>query len=293
MFSSLRNRFGIPGVISVIALVFAMLGGAYAASDNSGSGDSKASASAVKKGPRGPRGPRGPAGPAGPQGPAGAQGPAGPQGPAGANGTNGTSATTATFAGAKESCSEGGVEVKSASPTVLVCNGKKGTNGTNGSPWTVGGVLPSEETLTGAWGFGTLPAAALPPGVNPLFIPISFPLPLEEELDAVHVHYLNAAGKEPVFNPETEEVEELTPTDCGSALTPEGTADNPRANPGHLCVYLGSASANNGPFQGTPALYKPAKAGFVKGASTSGAVLSLSFLPANARATGTWAVTAP
>ena len=32
MFSTLRTRFGIPGVISVIALVFAMFGGAYAAS---------------------------------------------------------------------------------------------------------------------------------------------------------------------------------------------------------------------------------------------------------------------
>ena len=47
MFSPLRNRFGIPGAISVIALVFAMFGGAYAASDNSGGG--KATASAKKK----------------------------------------------------------------------------------------------------------------------------------------------------------------------------------------------------------------------------------------------------
>ncbi|HKB50891.1 MAG TPA: hypothetical protein VKC63_05620, partial [Solirubrobacterales bacterium] len=67
MLSPLRNRFGIPGVISVIALVFAMLGGAYAASDN-GSGKATASAKA-KAGPRGPRGKTGPAGPAGPAGP--------------------------------------------------------------------------------------------------------------------------------------------------------------------------------------------------------------------------------
>jgi hypothetical protein len=33
MLSPLRNRFGIPGVISVIAFVFAMLGGAYAANN--------------------------------------------------------------------------------------------------------------------------------------------------------------------------------------------------------------------------------------------------------------------
>jgi hypothetical protein len=51
MFSTLRNRFGIPGVISVIALVFAMLGGAYAANNSSGGGKATASAK-VKKGPR-------------------------------------------------------------------------------------------------------------------------------------------------------------------------------------------------------------------------------------------------
>jgi hypothetical protein len=61
MLSPLRNRFGIPGVISVIALVFAMLGGAYAASNSND--DGKATASA-KKGPRGPRGKPGPPGPA-------------------------------------------------------------------------------------------------------------------------------------------------------------------------------------------------------------------------------------
>src|SRR3954453_7338957 len=53
MLSPLRNRFGIPGVISVIALVFAMFGGAYAAT-NGGDG-AKATASA-KQGPPGPRG---------------------------------------------------------------------------------------------------------------------------------------------------------------------------------------------------------------------------------------------
>ena len=70
MFSTLRNRFGIPGVISVIALVFAMFGGAYAASNSSGGGKATASAKA-KQGPRGKTGKTGPAGPAGPAGPVG------------------------------------------------------------------------------------------------------------------------------------------------------------------------------------------------------------------------------
>lgn len=90
MHSVLRTRFGIPGVISVVALVFAMMGGAYAAS-NSGSGKAATSAKA-KKGPRGPKGATGPAGPAGAKGdpgPQGAPGSAGSTGPQGLEGKPG------------------------------------------------------------------------------------------------------------------------------------------------------------------------------------------------------------
>lgn len=91
MLSFVRNRFGIPGVISVIALVFAMIGGAYAA-NKSGETGSKASASKTKRGPKGPKGPAGPAGPqgsVGPQGPVGATGSAGKDGAPGAPGAPG------------------------------------------------------------------------------------------------------------------------------------------------------------------------------------------------------------
>ena len=74
MFSTLSKRFGVPGVIAVAALVFAMIGGAYAAN---GSGGGKAVTSKARRGPRGPRGPQGPVGPQGPAGPAGSQGVAG------------------------------------------------------------------------------------------------------------------------------------------------------------------------------------------------------------------------
>ncbi len=117
MFSPMRNRFGIPGAISVIALVFAMMGGAYAASNNSG----KATASAkAKKGPRGPKGATGPAGPAGPQGPAGANGKDGAQGAKGDTGPQGP-------------------------------QGPEGPEGEEGSPWTAGGTLPVGSTETGVW----------------------------------------------------------------------------------------------------------------------------------------------
>ena len=112
MNSLLRNRFGIPGIISVIALVFAMSGGAFAAKDYLG-GD--ATASKAKKGKKGPRGKRG------------------PRGPAGANGTNGEKGAA-------------------GSPGAKGATGETGATGDTGSPWTAGGTLPSGETETGSWG---------------------------------------------------------------------------------------------------------------------------------------------
>ena len=94
MLSTLRTRFGIPGVISVIALVFTMIGGAYAANHNAGA--TMSAKSKGKVGPRGPRGKPGPAGPQGLQGPkgdSGAAGPEGKQGPPGKDGQTGFAAT--------------------------------------------------------------------------------------------------------------------------------------------------------------------------------------------------------
>jgi len=99
MLSFLRNRFGIPGALSVIALVFAMLGGAYAANNtaNHGAKASKASKKSKKKAKRGPRGPKGAKGDTGPQGLQGAKGDTGPQGPAGPPGPAGTTGFATTL----------------------------------------------------------------------------------------------------------------------------------------------------------------------------------------------------
>jgi len=208
MLSPLRNRFGIPGVISVIALVFAMLGGAYAASDTGGSG-SKASASA-KKGPRGPRGPKGPAGPAGPQGPAGPAGKDGAQGPKGDTGAQGPK-------GEKGAKGDTGLQ------------GSQGIQGPPGEAGVIhpGETLPPEATLTGTW-------STILQEQETRRIPISFPIPLEAGLEACEynfgteefegecqVHLILDNGEE--FTPAFTQV---TPTEClGSAAEPtaEGT----------------------------------------------------------------------
>lgn len=148
MFSLLRNRFGIPGVIAVIALVFAMIGGAYAASSSklhnkkgvAGlSAKQKKEVKSIAKSFQG-------TGPAGPQGPTGPGGQNGAQGPKGDAGTPGT----------------------------------PGAPGAPGAPGEDGTFEPNGFTQTGAWtvvgdGVGT---PALPVGQSAL-IPISFPITLE------------------------------------------------------------------------------------------------------------------
>lgn len=170
MFSTLRNRFGIPGVISVIALVFAMFGGAYAASSSSGGGKATASAKA-KKGPRGPKGATGPAGPAGP---AGAKGDAGAPG---ANGSNGATGPTGP-----------------AGPTGLA--GAKGKEGAEGSPWTAGGTLPSGATETGMWFFETEVKGEPPTSSNQFFV-VNFPIPLAAPItEEEDFHFIQTPGQD-------------------------------------------------------------------------------------------------
>jgi Collagen triple helix repeat (20 copies) len=296
MFSPLRNRFGIPGVISVIALVFAMLGGAYAASNDSGSGKATASAKA-KKGPRGPRGPQGPAGPvgpAGPQGPAGVAGANGLDGLDGApgddgddgdDGTDGTSVANTEFSGAEGTCTEGGTKLVGTA-TTYACNGKKGADGEEGEkgdPWTVGGTLPPGKTETGVWALGRMPKVVVTctvpetsctttSKVEPVsaaqswFVPISFPIPLAASIAGANVHYRKVAD---------------TPsTEC------PGTSAEPKALPGHLCVY---AVAELSSFTSPPPILQAG--GVVPGASTAGAVITITGYTEGTGVRGTFAVT--
>jgi hypothetical protein len=278
MFSTLRTRFGIPGVISVMALVFAMFGGAYAASNSSDGGKATASAKA-KKGPRGPKGatgPAGPAGPAGPQGSGGANGKDGAPGAAGAAGTDGVSVTSEEFSGEEGPCEEGGSELTSASPEpTYACNGAEGAQGPEGSPWTAGGTLPSEATETGAWTLTPLAAAGIPTN-GQAQTSLSFTILLEAEIAASNVHVIGEDGKE--FPGGT------TPTAC------LGTVAAPTANAGHLCAYMAPKTSGLVEFE-EPKILK-LNAVETEGASTAGAILRF-FVGPDANLKGSWAVTAP
>jgi hypothetical protein len=257
MFSPLRNRFGIPGVISVIALVFAMLGGAYAASDNErdGATASATKANKAKKGPRGPRGPKGPQGPAGPAGPQGPAGAAGAKGDAGAPGAQGP--------------------VGPMGPTGP--EGEEGPQGPEGNPWTELGTLPEDATETGTF------AGKAPGSGGGFALPISFPIPLEGDLDEAHVHAVNSDGQE-------RDGITLVP-----ATTCLGTALEPTAPPGHLCVYIGAAQ---GLFELVPGFQFPeidrpnaVAPAPPEEAGRAGAVLWFSAESVDARVVGSYAVT--
>ncbi len=241
MLSPLRNRFGIPGVISVIALVFAMLGGAYAASGGGGSLLASSSAkhkrhqskknAKAKRGPRGPRGAAGPAGPAGPIGPAGPAGAAGAKGDMGAEGkqgktgSNGKSVATTALAAGEGGCEQGGtkLEVEGSGSSEVVCNG---------SPWTDGGTLPGGAQETGTWSYYQAPVES----ISAVSVPITFSIPLASEVEAFY------------FTREEIEVSEEAEEELGHGCkwnTEEFSNPDARpeaTTPGTLCVFANEES---------------------------------------------------
>jgi hypothetical protein len=276
-----------PGLIlGVIAIVLALTGGAIAASGALNGTQKKevkkiAQTEAKKFATQGPKGDPGPAGATGPQGGKG------DAGTAGTNGKDGVSAEATSFSGAKAPCTEGGVEIKSAKPTALLCNGEKGEEGEEGeigpegSPWTAGGTLPPGSTETGSWAYnGTTEDTT---GIR---VPISFPIPFPFNLKEAHVHYVAQAKIECEAEAEPGQAECLAKLEaaCPSAETP----GNPGAAAGELCVYENAAGGReNATFDG---IYRYFVESTARGAVRSGALLN--FIPTGiASGAGSFAVT--
>lgn len=253
--SSLRNRVTPAGVIAIIALVFAMVGGAFAAS-NGLSGKQKKEVTKIAKsfaGKPGANGVNGAPGAAGKEGPAGKPG---SNGTNGTNGTNGKNVEVAALSGA-ECGGNGGAKVQvEGSPATeqKICNGQTGFTET----------LPPGETETGSWG------ANLPQATTGGYVPISFAIPLAAELGEANVHLI----------PIGEEGEE----GCTG-----GTAVEPKADPGNLCVFVAN-EAGGGAIAG---IGKIGSESLEVGASVTGAFLFLISASESAMAArGTFAVTA-
>lgn len=253
MFKAVSKHLNASTIVAIAALVFASAGGAFAAA-----GGGPAAHAAKKKhshssarGPRGPkgaRGPQGPAGPAGPegkegpQGPQGLQGPAGEAGKAGRNGVNGAPgenvAVSAVPTGVTACEERGGSQFSVGGETAgYACNGAAGAAGKEGSPWTDKGTLPEGATETGSW-------LARPAEGEIQDITISFPIPLAAALEESNVF--------------------IAPNPACP-----GTAEEPKAEAGDLCVYIGGNLLNRAELLG---IDKPTGFG-AKGASTAGAFL--------------------
>jgi hypothetical protein len=248
-----RKHLNPTTFIAFLALVFAVTGGAFAATGSSSSGSHAtltATVAKAKAAPKGKAGPRGPAGAKGATGATGAAGPAGatgPGGPAGAKGENGA-AGAAGAAGVTGPAGPAGAA------------GKAGPAGPEGN---IGATLPSGTTETGTF---FAPATS----ESETETSISFPIQLPSAVAAAYVTL--------------EDVEEAKiPTGCS------GSAEKPEAEDGHLCVFEGASSR---PREGaeTVTFFKPGALGI--GTGVTGAVLNFATKTTGTQVAGTFAVTA-
>jgi collagen triple helix repeat protein len=201
MFERLHKRLGTAGlIVSIVALVLALAGGAFAASGALTSKQKK-EVKAIAKSYQG-KGPTGPAGAAGPQGPAGTAGANGKDGAAGAAGAKGAT-------GAQGAAGATGA----IGPQGATGAAGAGTTGATGPTGPAGTTLPSGQTETGVWqsqASGTEETNAI----------ISYPLRL-------------------TFTPTFHWVPINTTTSVTEPIAGqcEGTWQEPTAKPGQLCVY--------------------------------------------------------
>jgi hypothetical protein len=295
--SALRSRLTYANVVATLALVFAMSGGALAATHYLITSTKQISPKVLKK-------LEGREGAAGATGKEGAAGKAGGNGANGSNGSNGEGVTVSSINPGETACSKlGGAKFAAGGKEATACNGKAGNNGLEGekgesvtasevkagagepackelggskfqvgshgqetfacngkegSPWTDGGTLPSGKTETGTWTFAASPDTF----ASVERIPISFTIPLHEALNSSEqLHF----------------VEEGTnvPGAC------EGNAKEPTAQPGNVCIYVG------GSLEGI-------SGHLFEGETVAGLVLGLGITGAEGGdGHGTWAVTAP
>ena len=250
MFHRVTKHITPATILALVALVFAVTGGAFAATDGSGSPGSPhatLTAGAAKAKPKTKAGPRGPAGPkgatgatgaTGAAGPAGATGPGGPQGAAGntgatgnngengkegAAGAAGTSVKTTTIATKGSECEgNGGVKL---TPGGAVCNGKEGTFG--------GQALPAGKSLTGVWAGSGYAGHAFsftePEEIGIVKVAVSLPLPVSPGIVASNARYIG------VGEGENEEEAKWAPAIKEGKC--KGDAETPVAAEGYLCVF--------------------------------------------------------
>jgi Collagen triple helix repeat (20 copies) len=220
MFSRIRKRITYTNVAMTLALVFAMSGGAYAASKYLITSTKQISPKVLKAlkgktgtpGAAGLQGLKGETGAAGAVGAIGAVGPIGPKGDTGGIGPKGDTGGIGATGPAGPKGATG-------------ATGPAGTDGTNGAPGATGATgpagpqeittLPPGSSEKGAWGAAGMPAPLEGIESSVLYAPISFTIPLKTAPTA-HV----------ITGGET--------TECPGGVT------KPKAEPGNLCIFIES-----------------------------------------------------
>ena len=206
----LTEPFGKAGLtVGIIALLMALVGGAYAAG-----GLTKPQEKQVKKIAKKEAQKYANSNPGAP-GPAGAAGKDGTNGTNGTNGADGASVTGTPIASGG-ACGVGvtGVKYSLSGTDTPVCNGKEGAKGKQGDPWTAGGTLPPGETLTGVWG-GTV----------------------NEETKAVKVAQQASFNIPLTAPPVVNLIQKDGTATTGDLSKCPGSPSNPQAAPGNFCAY--------------------------------------------------------
>jgi hypothetical protein len=214
-------------------------------------------------GPTGIEGAKGATGPTGKgaTGATGATGKEGVKGATGATGATGKGATGATGATGKEGV-KGATGPAGGPIGPTGGTGTTGPEGKEGKEGSVSGPLSSGKSETGLW---SIAAAAK----SDIVVPISFSVKLQAGITNEHVHYIG--------------VGEEAPTGC------TGTADDPGAQPGNLCVFASQEQRSGA----APASITDLHGSI--GSSTTGAFVQYAIETGNGEVTtrGSWAVTAP
>jgi hypothetical protein len=229
-----RRHLTYTNVMVTVAVVFAMSGGAYAASKYviNTTKQINPKVLAALKGKPGANGAQGPAGAVGAPGPAGAVGAKGEAGAAGQNGSPGEK-------GAQGEKGAAGSNGFNGTPGAKGAAGPTGPTGATGSPWTDGGTLPVGSSETGQWSFAFRQATETSQVVS---ASISFPIPLSSAISQAHSHFIGTeeGEGEARFNEKRDETgvqEALEKKECS------GNYKEPKAATGNLCVFTQKAFA--------------------------------------------------
>jgi hypothetical protein len=247
--NSIREPFGTAGLIVAMIALVAALGGTALAASGLNSKQKKEVTKIAKKYAGKP-------GTNGTNGTNGSPGAAGKDGVNGTDGTDGESVTITAYTGeeCEEAEGEEGAKFTNKTGTAYACNGAAGTGGGGGGfPAT----LPSGSTETGTWaGPGTF-------GIT--LAPISFPIQLSAPLPESKVHIVSESD-----------------SNC------PGTAAEPQAAAGNLCVYVDKKINAE-----IPAVVPPGGEPGEIGAGVSGAFVEVFGGESPSIAAGSWAVKAP